>query len=365
MFGSLFGAANSAMSAVGSLLGSTSLGSLFGSGSSLTGGLTNIIGGVSDTVSDIATDLANGVSTIVSNLDESLSDLLDNIAENTPAIPLVKGIVDAAATIVDGATDAVEIVVHHVMMWVAEAGQAVGTVGNGTADTIDAIFEADPEGVLCVLQDTAGKLIITNQQYTAAHLAHDVALVQIPLEMVSEGLSEVLCSVIGDNLLSQAPYMLDGVQKLVIDEGLYKSVIVPLMTEWALANKEAFGDLLGTQNPEDMGMGFDFDEDYWDGVGGHDHSAMAATIDPSNIMIVEDAAGETAAADDSNVEASVEAQLFAALDSLAPVDPDAASENVDYFDVNVENEDVSAADYLDVPATVDVVDMVDADLAYA
>ncbi|MFV0294330.1 MAG: hypothetical protein ACK5II_14400 [Paracoccus sp. (in: a-proteobacteria)] len=249
------------------------------SGTTGTGGVMGtVLGGAGDAVSGVATGLANGVSTVVTDLDNVLSGLGDALADNTPDIPIVSGVVDAVATIVDDATDAVEIVVHHVMMMVAEIGQGVGTVGNATGDSLDAIVQGDMDGVLCILQDGTGKLVATSQQYVAAHLAHDAALIQIPLEMVSEALSEVLVSVIGKNIVSDAPYMLDGVQKLIIDEGLYKSVIVPLMAEWAKANDDAFGDIIGTLTPEEMGMGYDFNEDYWTDDSSSHHSGMDMTV---------------------------------------------------------------------------------------
>ncbi len=223
---------------------------------SLFGSLTNAVETLADATENVVTGIANAVSTTASIAQDGLSDVAHGIADITSDIPVVGGVVDAAATVVDGVGSAGEIVVHHFMMNVAEIGQAAGTILSTGANAAEAIVNLDLEGALYIARDGVGEIIVTDQQYIAAHIIHDIELVQIPLATVSEGVSEILAGLIGENFVSGAPHLLDDAQSLVIDAGLYESVLKPLMDGWEDVNTSVFGDIDVELSPEDMGMGY-------------------------------------------------------------------------------------------------------------
>ncbi|MFS4438476.1 hypothetical protein ACMA5I_09685 [Paracoccaceae bacterium GXU_MW_L88] len=228
-------------------------------GFSFTNPFSGLLSFAGHVVENVATGLANGISTAVSVVDEGLSHVGNVIADSTAHIPVINGVTAGLATIVDDATDAVEIVAHHAMMMVAEAGQAVETVASTVGDSLDAVASGDLDCVAYILKDGLGEILVANQQYTAAHIAHDVELVMIPIGMVSEAGSEILEGILGDNFISDAPLILDDVQHLAIDAGLYDSLLVPAMEAYADANSAIFGDDYEVLTHADMGMGYLWD----------------------------------------------------------------------------------------------------------
>nr|WP_269809061.1 hypothetical protein [Enterovibrio nigricans] len=180
-------------------------------------GIGDAISAVGDAISDVVTGATNVVSTAVSVVEECISIAADKVAEVTVDIPIINGITAACATVVDGVTDAAEIVTHHFMMNVAQAGQAVGTVVSTTGEVVDAVCEGNAECVPEIIKEGVGEIIETAEEHLAMHLEHDIDLLTIPLEIVAEASSELLTGVIGCNEISQAPLLLDDCQSFVFD----------------------------------------------------------------------------------------------------------------------------------------------------
>ncbi|PML81285.1 hypothetical protein [Enterovibrio norvegicus] len=230
-------------------------------------GIGDAISAVGDAISTAVTTVANAVSTAVSAVDEFLSDVGDKIAEATADIPIINGITAAVATVVDGVTDAAEIVTHHFMMNVAQVGQAVGTVVSTTGEVVDAAIEGHGECIPDIIKEGVGEIVETAEEHIAMHLEHDIELLQIPIDMISEASSELLTGIIGHNEISQAPLLLDDAQSFVFDK-LTDHVVDPAMEAWETANNHVFGNTVDGLSHADMGMGWLTDHGTGHG-GGH------------------------------------------------------------------------------------------------
>ncbi|OEE65708.1 hypothetical protein A1OO_07820 [Enterovibrio norvegicus FF-33] len=219
-------------------------------------GIGDAISAVGDAIADVTTGIANVVSTAVSVVDEFISDVGDKIADATADIPIVNGITAAVATVIDGVTDAAEIVTHHFMMNVAQVGQATGTVISTTGDVVDAVCEGNTECIPEIIKDGIGEIVETADQHLAMHLEHDIELLQIPLEMVAEASSELLTGIIGHNDISQAPFLLDDAQSFVFDTVIHEGILEPAVDAWAVTNNHVFGNVVDQLSHADMGMGW-------------------------------------------------------------------------------------------------------------
>ncbi|MEH0833509.1 hypothetical protein [Pectobacterium cacticida] len=237
------------------------------------GNALNFVGEVESrtvtTVANVISSTATGIHDVVSGTTEFISDL-------TEPMPVINGVVDGAATIIDDAVHGAEIVVHHFAMWGAEPGQAIGTVVGSTGNAIDSFGNGDISGVLCSIKDCIGEIVERDQQYITAHLQHDAELIQIPIKALTEGVIDILKPIFGDNCITNIPSIINDIQHELIDGVILDNIAQPLLDCWAKFNEDVFGDLVGNLSSSDMGMGFGSDGDHGHHSGeyeGHDDNS--------------------------------------------------------------------------------------------
>ncbi|NGN98808.1 hypothetical protein G5S52_14495 [Grimontia sp. S25] len=232
-------------------------------------GIGEAISKVGEAIAEVTTGIANVVSTAVSAIDEGISWVGDKIAEATADIPIINGITAAVATVVDGVTDAAEIVTHHFAMNVAQVGQAVGEVIDTTGEVVEAVAEGNAHCVPEIIKEGVGEIVETAEEHLAMHLEHDIELLQIPIKVVSEATSELLTGVIGENHISQAPLLLDDAQSFVFDDVIHDGIFVPVVDGWEHLNNEVFGNTVDGLSHSEMGMGWLTGEHDGHGSGEH------------------------------------------------------------------------------------------------
>ncbi|MEH2922094.1 hypothetical protein ACFFL1_13115 [Samsonia erythrinae] len=219
------------------------------------------LGFIGDAESNAVTSVANAVATAVSGAQQVVNGVTDFISDVTEPMPVVNGVVDAAANVINGATHGVEIVTHHFTMWGAEAGQAIGTVLNTTGDFVENIGEADLQGAICAIRDGIGEIVGKDLQYISAHLDHDAELIQIPIKVLTESVTDILKPIFGDNCITNLPSILDDLQNGILEGVILDQIVQPLLDCLAEFNESIFGYDGCDLSASDMGMGFLLDCD--------------------------------------------------------------------------------------------------------
>lgn len=232
-------------------------------------GIGEAISKVGEAIAEVTTGIANVVSTAVSAIDEGLSWVGDKIAEATADIPIINGITAAVATVIDGVTDAAEIVTHHFMMNVAQVGQTVGEVLDTTGEVVEAVAEGNAHCVPEIIKEGVGEIVETAEEHFAMHIQHDIELLKIPVQVVSEATSELLTGIIGENHISQAPLLLDDAQSFVFDDVIHDGIFAPAIEGWEHLNNEVFGNTVDGLSHSEMGMGWLTGEHDGHGSGEH------------------------------------------------------------------------------------------------
>ncbi|HAV2138784.1 hypothetical protein ACJ8PU_17920 [Serratia sp. CY81489] len=216
----------------------------------------NTLNYMGKSVSQVVTDVSNVASNLAHDIYETTSNLTNGISEIVKPVPILSGVTDAAKLVVDGTVHGAEIVVDHFDMWVAEAGQAVGTLVSTTGDVIANSGNLDIHGVIDSIKDGVGTIVQKDIQFLDHHLTHDLELLQIPGEVVGDGLSSILTGVLGDNIISNAPKIINELQHSLLETGLHEGIINPLLDIATKGSELIFGeDLVPTLKPDDMGMG--------------------------------------------------------------------------------------------------------------
>ncbi|MGP2836209.1 hypothetical protein ACTVKO_23090 [Serratia nevei] len=224
-------------------------------------------------VSTDGTAVANTISSIATGIHNESNVAAKLIADDVvvKSIPILKGVAEVSKTVVDGTTHASEIVVHHFSMWGAEAAQDVGTITNAAGNIICDVGHLDIGAAVCEIKNCLGVMVERDQQYLKAHIAHDLELLQLPVKTIANSVIDVSKPLLGDNIVTNSPSLLDDAQYFVFENLIHDQVISPVLDGWAKENNEIFGEQLGQLSHSDMGMGFSNENN-------HHHSNMEIMV---------------------------------------------------------------------------------------
>lgn len=241
------------------------------------------LGFIGNAESEAVTAVANIVATAASGTQQVVSGVTEFISDITEPLPVVNGVVDAAATVINGATHGAEIVVHHFTMWGAEAGQAIGTVIDTTGEFVENVGECDLQGAVCAIKEGIGEIVGRDLQYLSAHFNHDAEIIQIPIKALTEAVTDILKPIFGDNCITNLPSILDDIQNGVIEGVVLDQILQPLLDCLAEFNESIFGYDECDLSPSDMGMGFLLDCDHEEHHG--DHSCEEVEHNPCDFNV--------------------------------------------------------------------------------